>query len=328
MKRINSRSLTALAVTAVTALGVAAAHAPQVEAQPAPVSLKIATIPSDIAAEVYYAKDQGFFKAAGLEVSITPITNGGAISSAVASNAVDIGYSNVVSIALAHARGLPFSILAPANIHTSSAPTAGIIDVAGSSPIHSAKDLNGKTFAVTGLGNIANIAAAEWIDQDGGDAKTVRFVEIPLPQLADAVRAGKVAAASLDAIGDPTQPKGKEAGGVRRLGVAFDAVGKNFVPSVWFSTIDWIEKHPREAKSFVAVMKRTAAWANTHHRESAAILARYTKYSPAEIQSVTRATYGATIRPEMIQGVLDSSAKYGALKATFPAKDLISAVAE
>ena len=65
------------------ALALAVVAAGSASAQQAPLlKLRVATIPSDIGAEVYYAKDMGFFAKAGLDVEITPITNGAAISSA------------------------------------------------------------------------------------------------------------------------------------------------------------------------------------------------------------------------------------------------------
>jgi len=46
-------------------------------------TLTIGTIPIDATAEVYYAQEMGFFKKAGLNVTITPFTSGGAIAVAV-----------------------------------------------------------------------------------------------------------------------------------------------------------------------------------------------------------------------------------------------------
>ena len=47
------------------------------------------------------------------------------------------------------------------------------------SPIKTGRDLNGKTFAVPALMDLNQIAAMAWIDQTGGDSRTVKIVEIP-----------------------------------------------------------------------------------------------------------------------------------------------------
>ncbi len=100
---------------------VAFATAPPANAQTLQ-TLRIALIPGDIAAEAYYAKDLDMFKKAGFDVEFTPITSGAAISAAVVSGAVDVGFANVVSLSIAHDHGVPFTLLAPANLHV---PTQG-----------------------------------------------------------------------------------------------------------------------------------------------------------------------------------------------------------
>jgi len=67
-----------------------------------------------------------------------------------------------------------------------------IMTVAAASSIHSAKDLAGKTIAVSGLANITNLSARSWIDRNGGDSKASKYIEIPLPQMAPDVLSGRV----------------------------------------------------------------------------------------------------------------------------------------
>jgi NitT/TauT family transport system substrate-binding protein len=313
------RLIAALALT--FALGAAGSQA---NAQTLTV-LHVALIPSDIAAEVYYAKEEGFFKKAGLDVDFTPITSGAAISSAVAGGSADIGFSNVVSLSIAHDKGLPFTLLAPANLHVPTQVTAGILTVLKNGPIKSAKDLDGKIVAVNGLNNISSVSVQAYVDKNGGDQKSVKFVEMPFPAMPDAVRAGRVDAASIDAANE--QLLAKPDTDLRRLANVFDAVGTHFTPSCWFTTSAWVEAHPAAAKAFVAVMAQTATWANANHAASAAILAKYLNKTPADIESITRAPYATRLTPDLVQPSIDAAAKFGLIKAVFPAADLISPLA-
>ena len=120
-----------------------------VRAQDKP-TIRIATIPTEIAAAVYYARELGYFAKAGYEVEISPISNGAAVSAAVLSGAIDMGFSNPVSLEIAHDRGLPLTIVAGAGVHDAKSPTNGIMTVAQTSAYHSAKDLAGRTIAVSG----------------------------------------------------------------------------------------------------------------------------------------------------------------------------------
>jgi NitT/TauT family transport system substrate-binding protein len=285
-------------------------------------TLRIALIPGDISGEADYAKDLGFFKKAGFDVEFTPITGGAAISAAVASGAVDIGFSNVVSLSIAHEKGVPFALLAPANLHLPTQVTAGILTVLKNGPIKSAKDLNGKIVAVNSLNNISSVSVQAWVDKNGGDWKTVKFIEMPFPQMPDAVRAGRVDAASIDAANE--QVLARSDGELRRVANVFDAVGSHFAPSAWFSTVSWVDAHPAAAKAFVAVMAQAAAWGNANHAASAVILAKYTNKTPQEIEAVTRAPYATKLTPDLLQPSIDAAAKYGLIKAPFPATELIS----
>lgn len=325
MRLVHSRAsfCAQLAASSATAAG-AALMAPRAAAQGL-VDLRVALLPGDIGAECWYAQDLGAFRAAGLNAQISGITNGGAISAAVASGSIEIGYSNVITLAVAHEHGIPFSILAPANLHLASAPANGLLAVAASSSIRTAKDLEGKTIAVSGLNNIAHFAARAWIDRNGGDSSLARYVELPLTEMAAALRAGRVDAAGMDALGDPNL--GKPGDSLRLLASTFNAVSPNFLPSVWFSTTGWIAAHPQEARRFVAVIRRMAAWANGHHHDSAEILARHTKLTVEQLATVTRVTYGTVLNASLIQPNIDVAARYGALRTRFSARDLISPTA-
>ncbi len=322
---MNTNSLSRLLVTLGTAFCILAATLPARSiAQTAPV-LRIALIPSDIAAEGYYAKDMGFFKKAGYDVELIPITSGAAISAAVASGAADVGFSNVVSLSIAHEHGLPFTLLAPANLHLPTQVTAGILTVTRSSPIRTARDLNGKTVAINGLKNISEVAIRAWMDKNGGDPLSVKFTEMPLPAMPDAVRSGRVDAASIDAANE--QELTKPDSDLRRLANVFDSVSPRFSPSVWFATSSWVAEHPAAAKTFVVVMAQTAAWANANHSASAEILAKYLSKPPQDIDAVTRAAYAVRLTPDLVQPSIDDAVKYGEIKAGFPAADLINPIA-
>ena len=96
--------------------------------------IRMQTSAVDSAAEPFYAYDAGFFKAAGLDVELGPASaNGAAISSAVAGGAVDVGMSNLVSIALAHARNIPFVAIGPGGLYTAKTPSTLLIVPQGSS---------------------------------------------------------------------------------------------------------------------------------------------------------------------------------------------------
>jgi NitT/TauT family transport system substrate-binding protein len=262
----------------------------------------------------------GFFAKAGLDVQISPITSGPAIASAVAGGAIDIGYSNLMSLAIAHGKGLPFVIVAPAGLYVSSAPTT-LLMVAKSSDIRSARDLDGKTVATNGLRNIGEYAPALWIDKNGGRSSTVKFVEMPFTEMAKALDAHRIDAAI---IAEPSLTQAKRAGLVRELGDAYGAVANRFMIGGWFTTNRWVQDHPDVLRRFVQAIREADAWANKNPAKSAAILAKYAKLDPEIARQMTRSHFADTLAPALIQPMIELAVKYKALDGSFPAEDFIA----
>lgn len=319
---LRSHALRLLTAGAATATGVAAPRATRAQAL---VPVRVVLFAGDAAAAAYYAKDRDMFSRAGLDVNITEVKNGAAGAAAVAGGAMDIGFSNPISLAQGHERGLPFATLALGAVAKDGQEVSGFIIVSKTSPIRTAKDLNGKTLSVDGIGGITDISIRNWIDKNGGDSHTVKFVELAFPEMMSAVKSGRIDASEMNAVFDPLI--GKPDDSVRMLGSSYAALAPIFASSLWFSTKDWIAKNTETTKKFVAVMKESAIWANGHHHESAAILAPHLKRSVEEVEKAPRAIYGIGMKPELVQPVIDVAAKYGVLKSSFPARDMISPLA-
>jgi NitT/TauT family transport system substrate-binding protein len=285
--------------------------------------LRVGLIPGDMSGQVFFGKDLGLFSKAGFDLQISPTNNGPAIAAAIVSGSLDVGYSNPVSLVIAHDKGLPFTILTAANMYRSDAPTTGQLLVLKTGPIQTAADLNGKTIAVGGLNIITHIAARAWIDANGGDSSTVHFIEVPLPAMPAAVQAGRIDAAMFNAGIDPTL--GKPGDPFRILANAFNAYSPYFAAGTWFTTKTWLAAHPSDAAKFVRVMRDASKWAAAHPHEAAQMLSTNLKEDLHAVDTATPVDYGAAVTPAMIQPVIDLCAKYNVIKARFPAADLIAA---
>ena len=302
-------------VLAGFAAGLTAAALPSVAR--AADTLKIATIPLDAGAEVYYAADLGYFRDAGIDAQIEPIASGAAISAAVASGAIEIGFSNLISIAAAYKKNIPFTLLAPGSLYTATIPTS-VLMVPIDSPAKTAKDLNGKTFAVNGLKTITQYAPQLWMDKNGGDSSTIKFVEMTFPNIVASLGANRIDAAI---VADPFIAKAKSS--ARILADAYDAIGSRYIIGCWFTTQQWAAAHQDLAARFTATIAKTAAWANAHKPQSGGILAKYAKMDPAVAASMLRVDYAPAFSVAQMQPVIDLAARYGGLTATFPADELI-----
>jgi NitT/TauT family transport system substrate-binding protein len=304
---MNRKTMIGLTVAAPFALSAPAGAADAV---------RISTLPVDASALAYYANDMGFLQKRGLAVEFHQLA-GGAIPPAVAGGALDIGWSNMISLAAAFKRGIPFTVVAAGGVYVRGNPTSGLF-VAKDSAVKSGADLNGKTLATDALVNFGQFSTQAWIDKNGGDSSTVKFIELPFSDMANALTSKRVDAAF---IGEPFIEQSKDA--LRLLGAPIDLVGPRVMIGAWFASKQWAQQNRETLNAFVQTMSETATWANGHQENSAAILAKYSKVDPAIVKAMRRIAYGTRPSVPEMQCVIDLAARYKAIPATFPAEDLI-----
>jgi NitT/TauT family transport system substrate-binding protein len=285
------------------------------QAQPA---IRVAYIAVDDEAEAMYAKDAGFFAKAGLNVDLQPMENAGAIASAVAAGAVDIGFLPAIVLAIAHSKNVPLVAIAPGSEFTPAGPITSLF-IAANSSVRKAADLNGKTIAVPGLGSIAEFGARTWIDKNGGDATTVKFLEVPFPFMPEALNSGRVDAAM---ITEPFLTAAKRSEHILAA-TPFNAIAPDFAFGDWVTTPQWAKDHADIVTRFATALRATAQWANKNQSASATILQKYTKIDPALVTEMSRSQYADRLSTATLQPIVDLAAKYKAFPS-FPAADLLA----
>jgi NitT/TauT family transport system substrate-binding protein len=311
----RSRALRALggALAAPALAGYPAA----LRAQPRTV-VKVGFIPVDVSGNVFYAADLGLFAKTGLDVQLQPMGSGPALAQAVAGGAIDIGISNVATIAAARLRGLPFKFIAPAAVVVAGPKQTDIVMVRKDSPIKNGADMNGKTIAINGLRDLQEIEAKGYVDRFGGDSKTIKFVEVPFPAMGGALEQNRV-----DII-FPTEPFSTADQGVgKQIGIAFDGVAPRFMLLGWFANENWLNSHAEVAAKWVAAVREASLWANSHRPESAKMLAKHTRVTEDVADKMVRATYGLDLDPSQLVPVLDLALRYGLIDRSVPVSQLI-----
>jgi NitT/TauT family transport system substrate-binding protein len=308
----RARTLALLATTA-------AAGAAPVGAQTAP--LRLGGSGTDLYIEPFLALDGNYLANAGLgHAEVSSLANGGAIAAAVAGGALEAGLADMIQIANAANRGLPFAFFAGSGLYASDAPILALC-VAKNGPVKSAKDLEGGTVALVALKSITEAAVREWLRVNGADLTKIKFFELPYAEMAPALARGTVAAAF---VGEPFLSAAKD--DVRIVGRCYDAVAPSFYISAWFASRDWIAKNGETVRRLTAALYNTARWANGHHDETAPILAKYAKLDLARIRAMNRTRYATSLDPKLMQPVLDIALRYQLIEKPVAAADLIARI--
>ena len=278
----------------------------------------VAATPIDSSAEAFYAQDMGFFKRAGLNATVVS-TNVNAMVPAVLSGTATIGTLTVPSLAIAREKGIPLTIIAPAAIYSSAEPTSGII-VLRSSPLRTAADLNGKTISTRDLSNMSYYGGIAWIDKNGGDSRTVHWIEGNDATAIAAMQQGRIDAAS---VSEPALDAAIHGEG-RLFAPVYDAIGDTFLIGAYFTTQAYARDHPDVVKKVANAIVASGKWANANRAASGKVLAKYA--GVAIPPGYTRVAYAERLRPADAQPVLDVLATYGVLKAPARAADLFSPI--
>src|SRR5271166_2915555 len=251
-------------------------------------------------AGLYLANKFGYFKQAGLTVTIKPVTQSTqAIPDMLHGSVAVISGANYVSFFEAQAKGaVSFKVLAegvtcqPDTFGVAALPSSGISKPA---------DLAGKTVAVNLLNNIQTLTLNAVLKADGVNPASVHYVVIPFPNMIAALKAHQVNAISA------VQPflTGAEATeGAKEVVSSCDGPVAHTPMSGYFATQSWAQQNPNTARAFQTALLKGQAYADANPGAVKSILPTYIKITPQAASKVTLGTYPSTLDPAQLQQVI------------------------
>jgi NitT/TauT family transport system substrate-binding protein len=282
--------------------------------------LNVGVNASDDVTPVLWARDTGMFTRAGLDVEIQKFTAGSTITAAVIGGSLDIGRSSLLPLIEARARGIPVQLIVPDAVSIASNAADGIV-VAKNSSIASGKDLNGATLPVPSINDFNTIATRAWIDQTGGDSKTVHFVELPISSIIPAILDRRVPAGL---VTNPSLAKGLADGTIKVIGRPDQAIAKRFLITAYFSTESFISTHGGAIAAFSRVLLSSNAYTNVHHAEAVVKVAPFWGINASVIENETTPLAAVRFDPADIQPLIDVASRYGVLSKPLDAATLVA----
>lgn len=275
-------------------------------------------VPTDDLSPVYWGIKEDLYRKAGLDLEFVPTASGTAATTAVIAGAYEIGKGSTIAAFIAHLKGVPIVFIGNGVLWETDNPwSLGI--VAADSTIKTGADLNGQIVSAAALNDLSSLAINVWVDKNGGDSKSLKWVEIPNSAAGAAVATHRTAATQLN---EPQLSEAVASGQVRVLAPFLGAIGGSYVLTAYFTRPEFAQKNPRIVDKFVRTTYEAAKFANTHPADTAPLVAARTKIPLAVIEKMTRAHTATSTDPAMHQPVIDVAAKYGQIGRAFPAKDM------
>lgn len=252
------------------------------------VTLNVGVLPITNVAPLYLGEKKGFFRKEKLHV-VPQVSEGGAATiPAVLSGDQQLAYSTTVSLVTAASKGLPVRMVAQAarGAKTKETSFAGVM-VSSDSPIHSADQLAGKTIAVNGLNNVNQVTTNASLAKRGVDFKSIKYIEVGLPEMAAALDSGKVDAA---AEVEPFVSLGMKAG-QKSLFDNYLEAGSGLAIGQYFTSEKYAQENKDVVERFTRAIDRAMDYARTHPEEARKIVPTYTEIKSAVAQEMNLPTW-------------------------------------
>jgi NitT/TauT family transport system substrate-binding protein len=217
----------------------------------------------------------------------------------------------VVSLLLARSQKVPLKVVSNGNNSTGvDGKDFGSVLVRADSPIRTAADLRGRNIAVNTLSNIVDTTVRASVRKAGADASTLRFTELPFPDMPAALQGGKVDAAFMV---EPFQSVAR-AQGARSVASSYVDAAPNLTVAVYFTTDALLERDPDLVRRFSEAMRESLAYADAHPDEARRVIGTYTKITPEVIAQVTLPKWPPEVNRASVQTLADLALQDGLLK--------------
>jgi len=263
-------------------------------------------------APIYLGQEKGFFASRDIELTLTTAQGGAAIVPAVLNEQYQFGFSNMVSLLLARSQGIKLKVVSNGNNSTGvDGADFGSVLVRGDSPIQNAADLAGRSIAVNTLRNIVDTTVRASVRKAAADPKTLRFTELPFPDMPAALEGGKVDAAFMV---EPFQSAAR-AQGARSVASSYVDAAPNLTVAAYFTSESLLARDPDLARRFTEAMRESLAYADAHPDEARRVIGTYTKITPEVIAQVTLPKWPPDVNRASVQTLADLALQDGLLEA-------------
>jgi NitT/TauT family transport system substrate-binding protein len=280
--------------------------------------LRIGAVPTDDMTPIFWAVKTGIYLKEGLDVEVITTNSGSASTAAVVGGAYELGKASPVASLLARLRGLPLTIVANGALSDLKSNYNQVV-VPVDSAIRRGADCNGKIGAAPGLNDTAQFGLMSWVDKNGGDSQTMKFVEIPASATAAGLQAHRIDVSTLN---EPLLTVALAAGSVRTLGNAHHSIADRWVSAVYLARPDWAKSHADVVRRWVRATYQSAIYTNAHENETIPVMADVTKILVATYEKMGRIPGCESSDPALLQPVIDLAVRYKALARSVSAKDM------
>ncbi len=312
MKATKFVAAAGIAALALTASACSPAQNPSAaSAEGGTSTITVVVSPLVDAAPLYLGIDKGFFSKRGLEVKVSVAPTPGARIPSLVSGASQFGLIGTADMLQGVSAGVPLRAVTTTTITTSDpVQDTGKVYVAPGSSITKPSDLNGKTVGVGSLGGGGELSLRAALEKAGADDKQVKFLEVPLDSMLNAVKTGQV-----DAISSISPFTGAaEAGGAKYLMSPGAIATAGAAQTTVITTESYLQNNSKAAKAFIEGLNEGTTYAAENPQAVRDTLPTYSKTPKDVAAKMQLPVFKADLNRDRIRIWSDLMFKYGFVK--------------
>lgn len=283
-------------------------------------NLIVGSLPVVDTAGLFLAQQNGYFKQAGLNVTIKPIAVTPQAIPDLQKGTVDVvaGANYVSFFQQDELKHLNLKVLVDGQ--SCSADTFDVLSLP-SSGIKSAKDLAHKKIAVNAKANIQTLLTNSALQTAGVNPASVTYVPVPFPKMGAALTSHKVDAIS---VVEPFITENELGLGAQPVMSTCTGATASFPISGYFATSSFLQKYPNTARAFAHAVDRGQALADSSRSDVEEIMPNYIKgLKPSEAAVVNLGQFPTSIDQTHLQRVASAMASGHLVPANFSVAPLL-----
>ena len=193
------------------------------------------------------AREKGWFEAENLNVTWSTVTQTAVSIEAVYGGSAEFGAGGILEPMIARGNGFDLMFAVPTAKINRQPPDNSALVMRSSGDIKRPADLAGKKVSVGLINSINYIHMIEWLRRNAVDSKSVQFLEIPFPQMPDALLQNR-----LDAVWgvEPFLTIMLKSGNVRILGHPYIDILPGMDITAFFAKESWLKANEDVARRF------------------------------------------------------------------------------
>ena len=227
-----------------------------------PITFRLNWVPTAEGDHAFYymAKDLGYYKNAGLDVTIQPGSGSGDTVSRVGAGKVPMGYADTSTSLVGMSKGANIIIVAVLQQNSMNAFWAK-----KSSGIRTPKDLVGKTIGAP-AGDLHRVMWPAFAEANGIDPSSVNWVNVAPQAKVQTLAAGRIDATVNFIDQKPVYEKALGKGNVVEM--KWSDYGVNPYGNAIIANRDWAKQHPEAVRAFLDATLKGARWVAQHPKEA------------------------------------------------------------